>query len=93
MTDHAGPQIMVKLTSDHDPNVERGLHDAFSAAMLSGATMPAQIASLVAQVMGTGCIVTPEAEQEAWSRYRVAVRVQGMPITIASVEVTMPEPI
>lgn len=83
------PQVNVKLVQERDAQVERGLHGAFRAAV-NVSDRPATIAAMVSRSLGAGAMVTPEAERGDWSRYRVAMRVQGLPVTIATVEVTLP---
>ncbi len=81
--------VTVKLVQQPDAEVEQGIRDAFeaaSAAVPSGSTQ--HIAERAAAALGRGVLVSPEAERGTWSRYRVAMRVQGMPVTIATVEVT-----
>jgi len=81
--------VLVKLVQQPDADVEQGIHDAFTAACAAvpgGSTQ--QIAERAARALGRGVLVSPEAERGAWSRYRIAIRVQGMPVTIATVEVT-----
>ena len=90
MTDlGAAPQIAVKLVQAADDTVEQGLVTAFRAALQTGPRDPAHIAALVARDVGRGAVVTPEAERGPWTRYRVGMRVLGMPVTIATVEVTL----
>lgn len=79
------PPIAVRLVQGANPAVEQGLRDAFAAA--ASQEEPRQIAAHAARLLGRGCLVTVEAERLPWSRYRVAVRVQGQPITIATVEI------
>lgn len=85
---HVEPQVAVTLAQAADDTVEQGLITAFRAALATGQRDSAQIAALVARDVGRGAVVTPEAERGAWTRYRVGVRVLGMPVTIATVEVT-----
>ena len=81
-------EVVVKLAQAAQPQVEAGLRAAFVASAALAAE-PKQIAAAVAHRIGRGAIVTAEAERRGWSRYRVAIRVQGMPVTIATVELTL----
>lgn len=81
--------VKVKLVQQPDADVEQGVREAFEvacAAVPSGSTQ--HMAERAAAALGRGVLVSPEAERGSWSRYRVAIRVQGMPVTIATVEVT-----
>ena len=78
-------KIVVKLVQGSQPDLEASLHTLFVTAA-SQTREPRERAAVVAQLMGRGGSVTVEAERGAWSRYRVAVRVQGVPVTIATVE-------
>lgn len=84
-----GTRIVVKLTQEDNPAIERGLEDAFRAALLESGNSK-RITTTAGHLIGGGCIVALEAERGAWSRYRVGFRVQGKPVTIATVEVTLP---
>ncbi len=82
-------QVQVKLVQGSQPELEASLRDVFLVAMRHSALdQPQAIAAAAAQQLGRGRLVTLEAQRGLWSRYRIAVRVQGMPITIASVELT-----
>ena len=83
----ASSKITVKLVQGSQPSLEASLHTLFAAAA-DQTPDPRQLAVTAARLMGRGGSVTLEAERGAWSRYRVAVRVQGMPVTIATVELT-----
>ena len=80
-------EIMVKLVQGSQPSLEASLHTLFAAAA-EQTPDPRELALTAARLMGRGGSVTLEAERGAWSRYRVAVRVQGVPVTIATVELT-----
>ncbi len=87
-TDSGAPvQIVVKLVQGSQPDLEASLHTLFRSAA-SQTPEPRERAATAAQLMGGGGSVTLEAERGTWSRYRVAVRVQGVPVTIATVELT-----
>lgn len=87
----ARAEIAVKLVQGDNPTVEQGLRSAFEAAIASD-SQPTAIATHAAQMLGSGCLVTLEADRGDWSRYRVAIRGhllgQGPPVTIATVELT-----
>lgn len=87
----AQTEITVKLVQGDNPTVEQGLRSAFEAAV-AASDQPATIATHAAQTLGSGCLVTLEAERGDWSRYRVAIRGhllgQGPPVTIATVELS-----
>lgn len=79
--------ITVKLVQGSQPSLEASLHELFTSVAVR-AQEPRERAVIAAQLMGRGGSVTLEAERGLWSRYRVAVRVQGVPVTIATVELT-----
>lgn len=83
------PQITVKLVQEANAAVEDGLRATFRAAIAQAGANPAAIAAVASRSIGAGALVTPEAERGGWSRYRVAMRVQGLPVTIATVELTL----
>ncbi len=82
------------ITMAHGPNpaIEQNLRSVFATVVASASvTEPKSIAALVNGTLGRGFSATLEAERRSWSRYRISVRVQGVPITIATVEVMLPE--
>ncbi len=83
----ASVEIAVKLVQGSQPSLEASLHALFATAV-DETPDPRQLPVTAARLMGKGGSVTLEAERGAWSRYRVAVRVQGVPVTIATVELT-----
>lgn len=82
-------KVTVKLVQGSQPALEDSLHTLFVTAA-SQTRKPHERAAAAARLLGRGGSVTVEAERGAWSRYRVAVRVQGVPVTIATVELTDP---
>ncbi|MBV9790735.1 MAG: hypothetical protein JOZ51_21255 [Chloroflexi bacterium] len=88
----ADPQIAVTMTQGPHPAIEQNLRNVFAAAIaIAPSDEPSLIASEANRHLERGCFATLEAERGPWSRYRVAMRVQGMPVTIATVEVTVGE--
>lgn len=88
----AEPQIAVTMTQGPHPAIEQNLRAVFANAVaIVPANEPALIAAEAKLHLDRGCSVALEAERGSWSRYRIAVRVQGMPVTIATVEVTVGE--
>jgi hypothetical protein len=85
------PQIAITMTQGPQPSIEQHLHSVFASAV---ATLPVADPVLIVahanDLLGRGCSAALEAERGAWSRYRIAVRVQGMPVTIATVELMLP---
>lgn len=86
------PQIVVTMTQGPQPAIEQNLRSVFANAV---AIVPSHEPSLILSEanlqLERGCSAALEAERGPWSRYRVSVRVQGMPVTIATVEVTVSE--
>jgi hypothetical protein len=80
------------MTQGSHPAIEQNLRNVFAAAVaILPAAEPALIAAEANRQLERGCSAALEAERGSWSRYRVSVRVQGMPVTIATVEVTVTE--
>ncbi|HEY0602216.1 MAG TPA: hypothetical protein VGD58_04850 [Herpetosiphonaceae bacterium] len=86
------PQIAVTMTQGPHPAIEQNLRNVFVAAVaIVPSNEPSLIVSEANRQLERGCTAALEAERGPWSRYRVSVRVQGMPVTIATVEVTVAE--
>lgn len=86
------PQIAVTMTQGPHPAIEQNLRNVFAAAVaIAPSNEPTLIVSEANRHLERGCSAALEAERGSWSRYRVAVRVQGVPVTIATVEVTVAE--
>jgi hypothetical protein len=80
------------MTQGPHPSIEQHLRSVFTSAVVAvPTTEPALIATQANEQLGRGCSATLEAERGAWSRYRIVVRIQGMPVTIATVEITLSE--
>ena len=80
--------IVVKLVQGSQPALETSLEQVFVAAVREAPGVPQAVAVVAAHSIGRGATVAVEAEKGGWTRYRVAIRVQGMPVTIGTVEVT-----
>ncbi|HEX6288994.1 MAG TPA: hypothetical protein VFZ66_07375 [Herpetosiphonaceae bacterium] len=89
-TDSA-PQLVITMAHGPHPEIEHNLRSVFGAITAAApSAAPEQIAAQASDLLGRGTSATLEAERGPWSRYRIAVRVQGMPVTIATVELTLP---
>jgi hypothetical protein len=85
-------RLDVQLAESSDVQIEQSLRRTFLVALTEAASAePEQIAACADWLLGVGCTVVLEAQKHAWSRYRVVVRVQGLPVTIATIELTLPD--
>ena len=80
-------RIAINLVQGSQPKLEEDLRGVFATAA-AAESRPIAVAAAAARAIGQGTLVTVEAEKGPWTRYRVAIRVQGMPVTIGTVEVT-----